>query len=117
MKKTALFAAALVCASALGCATATTVRLPPDTKLTLLKTGAVYSSGPVVSKPFFWDSIRGIEYTLVDTKDAKIVQTGRLPASFRPVSIFWPPFAIIYWPTGFAWPCYDLTKDQPLACF
>ena len=56
----------------------------------------------------------GIPYKL--EKDGKVVGEGKLQAKFRPVSIFWPPAALIYWPMGFGWGCYDLTKVQPVAC-
>ena len=37
-------------------------------------------------------------------------------AKFRPVSIFWPPVAILYWPIGFRLECNDLTGDLPVEC-
>ncbi len=44
------------------------------------------------------------------------MQQGKLRARFRVASIFWPPFAIIYWPMGFGQRCYDLTAAQPQQC-
>ena len=41
---------------------------------------------------------------------------AELRARFRVASIFWPPFAIIYWPMGFGQRCYDLTAEQPQTC-
>ena len=57
--------------------------------------------------PFFWTSIAGIEYSLV--QNDKIVKTEKLPSEFRIVSIFWPFYAFIYWPAGFRFDCYDLS--------
>jgi hypothetical protein len=57
--------------------------------------------------PFFWTSIAGIEYSLIQNN--KIVKTDKLPSEFRIASIFWPPYAYIYWPVGFRFDCYDLS--------
>ncbi len=76
----------------------------------------VGSDGRVVTRPFFWTAAGippggGVEYRLL--KDGKAIQQGRLRAKFRVVSIFWPPFALIYWPMGLN-PnvTYDLVKGK-----
>ena len=62
------------------------------------------ANGRVVTKPFFWTAAgvpphAGIPYRL--EQDGKVIDEGRLRAKFRVASIFWPPFAAIYWPMGF----------------
>ena len=53
----------------------------------------------------------GIPYSL--QKDGKVVKEGKLRTKFRTVSIFWPPFAAIYWPMGFNPDItYDLVNDK-----
>jgi hypothetical protein len=61
-------------------------------------------------RPFFWTSIMGIEYMLL--QDDKIVKKDKLPSTFRIASIFWPPYAYIYWPIGFRFKCYDLSDPK-----
>lgn len=76
----------------------------------------VGSDGRVVTRPFFWTAAGippggGVEYRLL--KDGKAIQQGRLRAKFRVVSIFWPPFALIYWPMGLNPDVtYDLVKGK-----
>lgn len=73
------------------------------------------SNGMVTTRPFFWTAIgtppgAGIKYRVL--KDGRVLKEGRLRAVFRPVSIFWPPGALIYWPVGMN-PniTYDLVRD------
>lgn len=64
-----------------------------------------------VRSPMFWSNASGIPYRL--EKNGKTVESGKLKAKFRVASIFWPPFAIIYWPMGFDKRGYDFTgKDS-----
>ncbi len=49
-------------------------------------------------------------------KDGEIISEGKMRAKFRPASIFWPPFAILYWPIGFQLDCNDLTVSYTHAC-
>lgn len=78
--------------------------IPPGTELEVYRRPVVPdASGNVTTKPFFWTAAGippggGVEYKL--TKNGKTVKEGRLRAKFRVVSIFWPPFALIYWPMG-----------------
>lgn len=56
-------------------------------------------TGKVTTLPYSWGAAGGLQYQLV--VNGQVTQTGKLRAKFRPVSIFWPPFAILYWPMGF----------------
>jgi len=41
-----------------------------------------------------------------------MIKDGKLCSKFRVVSIFWPPFALIYWPLGYHSDItYDLISD------
>ncbi len=86
----------------LGLASCTTTGrfvIPEGTELEVYRRPVtVQSDGTVISTPFFWTAVAGVEYRLV--KEGAVVQEGRLRAKFRVVSIFWPPFAAIYWPMG-----------------
>lgn len=107
----ALVAAAVLLA---GCSTTAEFRLPTGAQVRLDNREQTYSAGTVKTRPYFWNSAGGIPYRV--EKDQKVVQEGRLPARFRPVSIFWPPYALIYWPMGFAGKCYDLNSGKPDRC-
>ena len=71
---------------------------------------SLIENGVATSRPFYWTAIAGIRYRL--EKDNKVIQKGKLRARFRPASIFWPPYGIIYWPVGFAYEKYDLTDTE-----
>lgn len=96
------------------CSTTAEFRLPPDSQVRFDSREQTFPAGEVKTRPYFWNSAGGIPYRV--EKDQKLVQEGRLPARFRPVSIFWPPYALIYWPMGFASKCYDLTSGKPDLC-
>lgn len=72
-------------------------------------------TGQVTTAPYFWTAAgippdSGIPYRL--EKDGQTTKEGRLRAKFRVVSIFWPPFALIYWPMGLNPEItYDLIND------
>jgi len=112
----------MLCMTALaaaGCTTVGTFRVPEGTQLYVYQRPtpvAVEKDGKVETAPFFWTAMGlppggGIPYRL--EKDGKVVKEGRLRAKFRVVSIFWPPFALIYWPTGFNPDVtYDLVNDK-----
>lgn len=93
----------------IGCAVRTHVVLPENTQISI-HGRAVTSGGTVVTRPFFWSEAGGIDYSLL--KEGNVIKSGKLRARFRPVSIFWPPFGLIYWPMGFSERCYDLTKGN-----
>jgi hypothetical protein len=86
------------------CTTTGRFVIPEGTELEVYRQPVtLQSDGTVVTKPFFWTAAgvppgAGIEYRLL--KDGEVVQDGRLRAKFRVVSIFWPPFSLIYWPMG-----------------
>lgn len=96
-----------------GCHTSASFVLPPNTDLMLngerISFNAKDEEGRVKldRRPFFWTSVVGIEYMLL--QDEKVVKKAKLPSAFRISSIFWPPYAYIYWPIGFRFQCYDLS--------
>jgi hypothetical protein len=98
-----------------GCSTSTYFKLPENSKVSVYKRTEQFSSGPVKTTPFFWTSAGGIPYKL-SADNGSVLQEGKLRAKFRVVSIFWPPFSLIYWPMGFRQACYDLTGPQPQDC-
>ncbi|MBI5204432.1 MAG: hypothetical protein HZA11_05895 [Nitrospirae bacterium] len=99
-----------------GCHTSTSFILPPNTDLMVngerISIDSKDQDGRVKfeRRPFFWTSIIGIEYMLL--QDDKMVKKDKLPSSFRISSIFWPPYAYIYWPIGFRFKCYDLSDPK-----
>lgn len=100
---------------AAGCTTRAYVKLPADSVVSLHERSASWDSGRVVSRPFFWTAAGGVKYEV--KKDGRVTQHGRLPTRFRPASIFWPPYAIIYWPMGLRSSCYDFTvAAEPQTC-
>lgn len=106
-------------ATMLGCSTTGTFVLPEGSDLYIYERPepvTVEAGGKVTTKPYFWKAIGippggGIPYRL--EKDGETLKEGRLRAVFRPASIFWPPYAIIYWPVGLN-PniTYDLVNDK-----
>ena len=97
-----------------GCSTTARFKIPEGTELYLANRAqpvTIGENGIVRTRPYFWSSIAGIHYRL--EKDHKVVQEGHVAARFRPVSIFWPPYALIYWPVGFnRHASYDLTGTR-----
>lgn len=105
IKKMSLLFASLMLVT--GCTTTGTFKVPEGSKLYIYERPQpvpVNAGGKVTTKPFFWTAAGmppggGIPYRL--EKDGQTIQEGKLRTKFRPVSIFWPPFAAIYWPMGF----------------
>jgi len=99
-----------------GCYTSTSFILPPNTDLMIngerIPLAAKDELGHVTleRRPFFWSSVMGIEYMLL--QDDKVIKKDRLPSAFRVESIFFPPYAIFYWPIGFGYKCYDLSTPK-----
>lgn len=101
-----------------GCTTTGNFKIDEGSKLYIYERPeavAVSPTGQVITKPYFWTAAGvppggGIPYRL--EKDGQTTKEGRLRAKFRVVSIFWPPFALIYWPMGLN-PniTYDLIND------
>lgn len=102
-----------------GCTTTGHFKVPEDSKLYIYERPQpvdIKADGEVTTKPFFWTAAGmppggGIPYRL--EKNGETLKEGRLRAKFRVVSIFWPPFALIYWPMGLN-PniTYDLVNDK-----
>jgi hypothetical protein len=90
-----------------GCSTTASFKIPEGTNL-IVRDIPVSSTELLEYKrtPFFWDVTPGIPYRL--EKDGQVVREGKLKSHFRVASIFWPPFALIYWSMRFDGP-YDLT--------
>lgn len=99
-----------------GCHTSASFILPPNTELMINGERVSFDSKDEEGRakfqrtPFFWTSIVGIEFMLL--QDDKIVKKDKLPSEFRIASIFWPPYAIFYWPVGFQFECYDLSDPK-----
>lgn len=99
-----------------GCHASASFILPPNTDLMINGERVTFESKDedgnpqFEGRPFFWTSIIGVEYSLIQNN--KIIKTDRLPSSFRIASIFWPPYAYIYWPVGFRFDCYDLSDPK-----
>jgi hypothetical protein len=116
IKKTSLLLASLMLFT--GCTTTGTFKVPEGSKLYIYKRPEpvqVAAGGKVTTKPFFWTAAGmppggGIPYRL--EQNGQTIKEGKLRTKFRVVSIFWPPFAAIYWPMGFN-PnvTYDLVND------
>ncbi|HTF15640.1 MAG TPA: hypothetical protein VK643_13320 [Burkholderiales bacterium] len=100
MKIVALLLAAFGVTLVMGCSTTGQFRVPDNTALYVHERPAVVSpNGTVTMQPFFWTAAGGIRYRL--EKNGSTIKEGKLRSTFRPVSIFWPPLALIYWPIGF----------------
>jgi len=108
MKRVVFALLSLALMALASCATKAKFILPPDSTL-YINGEAVQprEDGTVVTKPYFWSFTGGIPYVL--KRDGQIIRQDKCQAGFRVVSIFWPPFAIIYWPMGFGRDTYDLT--------
>ncbi len=111
--KEILFVSSLLISLA-GCTTSGTFVVPQDTNLYIYERPnpvTIQSNGKATTKPYFWSAIGGVPYRL--EKDGKTIKEGKLRAKFRPVSIFWPPYAVVYWPAGLDPDIkYDLVNDQ-----
>ena len=101
-----------------GCSTKGTFKVPEGCSLYIYERPEpveIGTNGLVQTRPYFWTATgipphSGIPYRL--EKDGKVLKSGRLRTKFRVVSIFWPPFAVIYWPMGMNPDItYDLIND------
>jgi hypothetical protein len=99
-----------------GCTTHGNFVLPPGTELEIYSRPVTPdASGRVVMRPFGFNAggsppYGGVRYRLL--KKGVAVQEGRLRVVFRGVSLFWPPFSVLY---GYAFGLnphitYDLVK-------
>ncbi len=102
----------------MGCTTTGNFKVDEGSKLYIYERPdpvEISANGKVTTAPFFWTAAgmppeAGIPYRL--EKNGQAIKEGRLRTKFRVVSLFWPPFALIYWPMGFN-PniTYDLVND------
>lgn len=96
-----------------GCSTTGTFVVPEGSNLYINQRQQpveISANGQVSTKPYFWNAIGGVPYRL--EKNGEVLKEGKLRAKFRPVSIFWPPYALIYWPAGLNPDItYDLVND------
>jgi hypothetical protein len=97
---------------ATGCSTTSHFKIPAKSTLTVYDRQVQPRDvdGAVKTRPFFWSSAGGVPYSVQD-ESGKTIRQGKLKSHFRVASIFWPPFAIIYWPMGFGSATYDLTRE------
>jgi hypothetical protein len=111
LKTVLLFLAACSITFAMGCSTSGKFLAPERSALYINdRPFIVGPNGLIKTRPFFWSSAGGIPYRI--EKDGAVIQTGKLPSRFRVASIFWPPFALIYWPIGLRTDMvYDLNND------
>ncbi len=96
------------------CSTKAWFKLPEQSTIAINERPQQYHQGLIKVRPFFWNRAGGVPYTLTSATGS--TERGRLRARFRPASIFWPPFALIYWPMGFGQRCYDMTGATPSLC-
>lgn len=101
--------------AATGCSTSAWFKLPEQSTISINDRPQEYSQGLVKTRPYFWDRTSGVPYRLTDA-DGQTMAEGKLRTRFRVGSIFWPPYAVIYWPMGFGQSCYDLTSQTPAQC-
>lgn len=101
---------ALALVATVGCSTTGRFNLPPDTTLQVTdRQVQLDGNNEWKTSPFFWSETGGADYQLKN-KDGKVIRRGKLKTHFRVWSIFWPPFALIYWPMGLHDHGFDLTK-------
>lgn len=100
------------------CTTTGHFKVPEGSQLYIYKRPEpvdIKANGEVTTKPYFWTAAGippggGVPYRL--EKNGETIKEGKLRAKFRVVSIFWPPFALIYWPMGLNPDItYDLVND------
>lgn len=91
-----VIAAAVV--GALGCHASTQAKfvIPPDSQLVVNGDSvSVADDGTATMSAFGWG---GASYKV--TRNGKTVSSGKLVTAFRPISIIWPPFGVLYVPKG-----------------
>ncbi|GAC18703.1 hypothetical protein [Paraglaciecola arctica] len=115
MKKTMIICVVFLPFLMQGCTTSTYVKLPENSIMKIKRGQEVsYQEGKVTRSPLSWSSAAGIPYKI--EKDGKVIKEGKMRSKFRPVSIFWPPVGMAYWPMGFRTNCNDLTIEYPHKC-
>jgi hypothetical protein len=98
-----------------GCSTKAYFKLPEHSTISVNQRSQQHPEGLVKTRPFFWNRTAGVPYRLTSVTGEPLAE-GKLRTRFRVVSIFWPPYSIIYWPMGFGQSCYDLSSHQPAPC-
>jgi hypothetical protein len=98
-----------------GCSTKAFFKLPEQSTISINERPTQYSQGLVKTRPFFWNRTAGVPYKLTSAT-GETLSEGKLRTRFRVVSIFWPPYSIIYWPMGFGQRCFDMSSQQPALC-
>lgn len=105
-----LFFFAAITTVMVGCSTSSKFVIPAGHTLKVTDRPVVVGAdGEWKTSPFFWDTTGGAPFYLYDSS-GKMVRQGKLKMQFRVASIFWPPFALIYWPMGLNKQGYDLSK-------
>lgn len=100
-----------VASTLIGCTTTTKFQLPKGAQLRLNDRPETFKTGDASMMAFFWDSMQGINYDLI--KNDKVIKRGKLPAEIRIVSLF---TTFPFFPVGFKYTCYDLTKGDVKNC-
>lgn len=84
------------------CSTRGRFVIPDDSQLYIYKRTQpveINEEGLASMKPFGWAAAGGVPYSLLD-ENGNTISEGKLRARFRVKSLFFPPFAIFYWPMG-----------------
>lgn len=101
-------------AGVIGCSASTQGRfvLPRNAQLEVNNERVdVQEDGSATMPAFGWG---GARYKVV--RDGKTVSSGKLDTKFRPISLIWPPFGVLYVPKGLDEDrTYDLTTDESKA--
>ena len=110
MNKRILALSALVlCATACSASTRGRFVLPPNAQLEVNdKKVDVAPDGSAKMSAFGWG---GARYKVM--QNGKVVSQGKLDTKFRPISIIWPPFGMLYVPKGLDGDkTYDLSASE-----
>ncbi|HUE91663.1 hypothetical protein [Pseudomonas sp.] len=98
-----------------GCSTKAYFKLPEHSTISINQRAEQHPQGLVKVRPFFWSRAAGVPYRLTSVT-GETLSEGKLRTRFRVMSIFWPPYSIIYWPMSFGQRCYDLSSHLPAEC-
>ena len=91
-----VLSAALACGAGCHASTQAKFVLPPNSELAVNGSPVtVDQDGSATMSAFGWG---GAHYKI--TRNGKVVGTGTLDTKFRPISLIWPPFGVLYVPKG-----------------
>jgi len=93
-----MFVVAAALVAVVGCHASTQGKfvVPPGAQLSVNDNPvALESDGSATMSAFGWG---GARYKV--TRDGKTLSSGKLDTKFRPISIIWPPFGLLYVPKG-----------------